>query len=206
MSTAPILSPLLRRLLLLTAIASLMTLVQVASWVAGRPFAGLGIHPRDTGSIWTIATAPFVHGSFGHLANNLAAFVVIGGLALVRGGRHFLLSSLIIIAVGGLMTWLFGRSASHVGASGWLFGLWALVIAEAWFDRSPRTIAISLAVLLAYGGMAWGVLPMERGISFESHLFGAFAGGLAAWVMLRGQGNVRPAVHQPPPGAPKFWS
>lgn len=205
MAAEPVLPPLLQRALLLATLCVAMVIVQAASWVSGGPFASLGIHPRDTGSLWTIATAPFAHGSFGHLANNLVAFVVLGGLALVRGLRHFLLSSLVIIIVGGGLTWLLGRSASHIGASGWIFGLWALVIAEAWFDRSPRTIAISLVVLFAYGGMAWGVLPMERGVSFESHLFGALAGGLAAWWMLRGQATARVASAPPPSGSPKFW-
>jgi membrane associated rhomboid family serine protease len=91
-------------------------------------------------------------------------------------------ASAVIILLGGALVWLFARPGDHIGASGWIFGLWSLVIALAWFDRSPRNIAIALAVVFFYGGMVFGVLPTQ-GVSFESHLFGAIAGVFAAFTL-----------------------
>ena len=43
-------------------------------------------------------------------------------------------------------------------------------------------MALSLLVVFLYGGMVWGVFPLVKEISWEGHLFGAFAGILFAWV------------------------
>ncbi len=40
--------------------------------------------------------------------------------------RYYVLTSLFIIFTEGILVWLFGRPAIHVGASGWIFGLWGL--------------------------------------------------------------------------------
>ena len=44
-----------------------------------------------------------------------------------------------------------------------------------------KAIAIAFAVALFYGGMVWGVLPIQPGISWESHLLGAIVGALLAF-------------------------
>ena len=43
-------------------------------------------------------------------------------------------------------------------------------------------MALALLVAFLYGGIVWGVLPIYEGVSFEGHLFGAFAGTLSAWM------------------------
>lgn len=58
-------------------------------------------------------------------------------------------------------------------------------MATAWFDRKPLNILIALVVAFFYGGMLWGVLPTDPGVSFESHLFGALAGVVCAFVQYR---------------------
>lgn len=179
--------------------------VHIVNFLLGGALNGFGIHPREVGSAYTIATAPFLHGDFGHLGNNLLAFVVLAGLCLFNNDtRYFLKASALIIVIGGMLVWLFGRGTIHIGASGWIFGLWSLAIAQAWYDRSPRNFAIALGVAIFYGGMIFGVLPGQVGISFESHLFGAVAGVLAASVLAR-----KPDVAVMPPvreGELKFWS
>lgn len=42
-------------------------------------------------------------------------------------------------------------------------------------------MAVSLIVVFLYGSMWWGVLPLEPGVSWESHLFGGIVGTLMAW-------------------------
>lgn len=96
-----------------------------------------------------------------------------------------MVSSLIIIVLTGLLVWVFARKAVHIGASGWVFGLWSLSIAIAFFQRSFVNIAIAVFVLFFYGGMIYGVLPQDRYVSFESHLFGAIAGIVCAYFMTK---------------------
>lgn len=165
--------------------------------------SNFGIEPREIGEAYTIATAPFIHADLAHLVSNLAAFVVLGSLVLLQGLRYFVKASAVIILLGGALVWLLGRPGDHIGASGWIFGLWSLVIALAWFDRSPRNIAIALAVVFFYGGMVFGVLPTQGYISFESHLFGAIAGVFAAFTLSK-----KPAVEILAPvrqNELKFW-
>ena len=181
-----------------------MVAVHVVNFFTGGYLSTFGIEPREIESAYTIATAPWLHANIGHLGSNLAAFVVLGSLVLLQGLRYFVKASALIILLGGALVWLFGRDATHIGASGWIFGLWSLVIALAWFDRSPRNIAIALAVVFFYGGMVFGVLPTAGYISFESHLFGAIAGIFAAFTLSK-----KPAVEIVAPARQnelKFWS
>jgi membrane associated rhomboid family serine protease len=41
-------------------------------------------------------------------------------------------------------------------------------------------VFVAVLVAATYGGLLYGVLPNQRGISWEGHLFGFFAGALAA--------------------------
>jgi hypothetical protein len=43
-------------------------------------------------------------------------------------------------------------------------------------------MAVSLLVVIQYGTMIWGVLPIEEGVSWESHLAGLFIGVFLAWL------------------------
>lgn len=158
----------------------------IGSLLTGGWLNQWGIHPRQVSSIWTIFTAPFLHASLTHLLNNLAGFGVLAFLVLLRGKACFIQASFIIVAVGGLLVWALGRSANHIGASGWIFGLWGLLLAMAWFERSFTSIALAVAVIFFYGGMIWGILPLRSYVSFEAHLFGLLAGVLAAFLWRKG--------------------
>jgi len=46
-----------------------------------------------------------------------------------------------------------------------------------------RAIALSMIVFFLYGSMIWGIFPLEPGISFESHFFGAIIGVVLAIVL-----------------------
>ena len=158
----------------------IMFLVQLGNELAGGRLRIFGIYPRDITSLPFIFTAPFIHGSWLHFANNAVGFLIFSSLCLIKGKRFYGKASLLIIALGGLGVWAFGRPAIHLGASGWIFGLWSLTITLAWFERSVVNFLVSLLVILAYGGMIFGVLPTHPGVSFEGHAFGALAGIVAA--------------------------
>jgi membrane associated rhomboid family serine protease len=186
----------IRQWAIIPMICAIMIAVHLVDLVLGGSLKNLGIHPREIGTAYTIATAPWLHEDFAHLGHNLTAFVVLGSLCVLNGVRYFIKASVLIILISGALVWLFGRDATHIGASGWIFGLWSLVITLAWYDRSPRNIAISLLVLFFYGGMAFGVLPLQAHISFESHLFGAVAGVVTAWMLSKQRGRMAPSVRR----------
>lgn len=190
------------RFQIIASLSALMVAVHVADFLLGGYLTGFGVHPRDVGSIYTIFTAPWLHADVSHLAGNIAALAMFSLLCLMNGPRYFAKASLLIITLSGLLLWLFGREANHIGASGWIFGLWSLTIALAWFERSPRTILISMAVIFFYGTMLFGLLPSGQPISFEGHIFGAVAGVFAAWLLSRKKPLPSNAS---PEGGLKFW-
>lgn len=192
-----------QRAIAIAAMCAVMIAVHIISLPLGGYLQSFGIHPRDVGSAYTIVTAPWLHGDFAHLGNNLAIFVVLAALCMLNGLRYFLKASVLIILLSGAMLWMFGRNANHIGASGWIFGLWSLTIALAWFDRSYRNIAIAIGVVFFYGSLAYGVLPTDSHISFEGHLFGAVSGVVAAFVLAAPKKQIAPAGPSP---ELKFWS
>lgn len=194
-----------QRWVILAGICAAMIAVHVVDLFLGGFLKSFGIHPREMGSAYTIATAPWLHRDLAHLGSNLPPLIVLGALCMLNGTRYFLKASAIIILLGGAMLWMFGRGeTNHFGASGWVFGLWSLAIARAWYDRSFMNFAIAVGVAFFYGGMIFGVFPTDIQISFEGHLFGAVAGVVAASVL----SSERKTLAQDPVPEPalKFWS
>jgi len=143
-----------------------------------------GIIPQDIAGLRGIFLAPFLHGSFAHVAANTMPFLILGWFIMLRGTKQFYLVSLIAALVGGLGTWLVGNPNSvHIGASGIVFGYLGFLLFKAYFERSVAAIFLSFTAAFLYGGVLIGILPLQRGISWEGHLFG-FIGGIIAAKLL----------------------
>lgn len=196
---------LIERATLIAVICAVMIAVYIVDLLLGGVLKSFGIRPREMGSAYSIAIAPWLHADFAHLGSNLPAFIVLASLCLLNGVRYFTKASLLIIVIGGALVWLLGRGSVHIGASGWIFGLWSLVIALAWYDRSPRNIMIAIAVAFFYGGMLFGLLPTQAHISFESHLFGAIAGVITAAMLAKQRILPKQTAVAAPQPALKFW-
>ena len=153
------------------------------------PFWGLdqyGIRPRTERGLWGILASPFLHGGFDHLIGNSVPFLILGWLTMFRERWHFALVTVMAMLLGGLGVWTFGATGSvHIGASGGIFGYLGFLLLSGFFERRFGAILVSLGVGVAYGGLVWGVLPSQPGISWEGHLFGFLAGILAAYVAAR---------------------
>ncbi|WP_272670287.1 MULTISPECIES: rhomboid family intramembrane serine protease [unclassified Providencia] len=173
------------RIKLLVCIVAIFITVQLINSLMAGGLTSFGIIPRTMTGLIGIFFAPFIHGNWGHLFSNLPPFIILSALLLHRTIKAYLLASLFIIVVGGFAVWLLGRNAIHIGASGWVFGLWGLLIAQGFFRRSWVDIAIALLVLFYFGTMASGLLPTHLYISTESHIAGAIAGVIYAWLSHR---------------------
>ncbi len=139
-----------------------------------------GISPRTMQGLYGIFLSPFLHASFAHTAANTIPFGVLGGFVILRGLKRFILVSLLVCLISGLGTWLIGGSNTvHVGASGVVFGYLGFIMGTAIFERSFVSIVLAAAAAGLYGGIIFGVLPGQLGISWEAHLFG-FIGGIIA--------------------------
>lgn len=121
------------------------------------------------------------------MAANTVPFLVLGWLVMLRNTKDFWVVSVVSALVSGLGTWLFGRSAYHIGASGMIFGYFGYLLFRGYFERSITAIAISLLVIFAYGSMIYGILPSSHWISWEGHLFGFIGGAIAAKLLVEEQ-------------------
>jgi membrane associated rhomboid family serine protease len=97
--------------------------------------------------------------------------------------------TIFVALVGGFGVWLFaGKFTNHIGASGLIFGYLGFVLARGFFEKSLTWILIAGAVLVLYGGLLIGVLPIHTGVSWQGHLFGFLAGiGAARLIFPREQ-------------------
>ena len=149
-------------------------------YVDERLVFALALVPRRVDGLPGILSAPLVHGSFAHLLANTFPLLILGGMVVIRGGAYYLTTTFPIVVLGGLGLWLLGRDAAHIGASGLLFGYFGFLVARGYYERRLGSIAVSIVVVVAYGGMIAGVLPRDDQVSWEAHLFGLIAGGLCA--------------------------
>lgn len=172
---------------ILGAVVAVLWGIQLLNAVVFRGgLAVYGIAPRHLVGLRGILFAPFIHGGFGHLMANTIPLITLGWLIMLQATADFLWVTLIAMGVSGLGTWLVGAGTSvHVGASGVIFGYLGFLLARGYFERSVSAIALALVVFVLYGGLIWGVLPNQPGVSWEGHLFGFVGGILAAKVLAR---------------------
>lgn len=164
---------------------ALIWLIEVIDRVIlGGSLDQLGILPRQLAGLRGIFLAPFLHGSFSHLLANTIPFLILGFLVRLRHKSHFLLLSTIIVLTSGLGTWLIAPpNTVHIGASGLIFGYFAFLVVNAWYERSLAAIVPALLVIILYGGLIGGILPVQNGLSWQGHLFGLLGGALAAFYL-----------------------
>lgn len=153
-----------------------------------------GVTPRSIIGLVGVPLMPFLHADLKHLLSNTVPLTIL--LLLLAGSKA---NSWTIVAfivfMSGAMLWLFGRPATHVGASGLIFGLIAFLLASGILERRIVPLVISIVVGFLFGGtLLSGIVPdLGSHISWEGHLFGAIAGGLAAGLMTRR--GVQPEDH-----------
>lgn len=178
-------------LFLLFGLLGIMWLAEVLDYMPFVDLDRFGIHPRSLLGLLGIVLAPFLHAGFGHLMVNSLPFVILGGFVLLGGTRVFWSVTIFVTLVGGLGVWLFAdKFSNHLGASGLIFGYLGFLLARGIFEKSLTWMLISCAILVGYGGLLFGVLPIHAGISWQGHLFGFLAGVGAARLMFPKCGTV----------------
>lgn len=162
-------------------VASFWTVFIVDS-ILGIDINHFGIIPRRAEGIKGILFAPFLHGSFAHLVSNSVPMLVLATV-LFWFYRKIAVRVLLLSAVmGGLLVWIFGRTAFHIGASGLIFALLSFLIASGIFRKKLKALLIAVIIFFLYGGVIWGILPSQPGVSWESHLFGFISGIALAYI------------------------
>ena len=180
-------APLRSALFMLVVTAGLYVIEAVDTASGGRLERNGGIEPLEVDGLDGVLWSPLLHGNWAHLMANTVPFLVLGFLAMAGGVRQFLVVTATIWLVGGLGVWLTGgyESGHHIGASGVIFGWLVFLLTRGFFARSGLQILLAVGLFFVWGGILFGVLPGQPGISWQSHLFGALAGLLAARMVAR---------------------
>ncbi|KLV03363.1 protease [Photobacterium aquae] len=177
-------------LMFIFAVVAVCVVVHIVNVVSAGYLADFGLLPRHYTHFTGMAAYPFIHGSWGHLLSNMFSFTVLA-LLLSRFGLARLISVFMICWFGsGIGVWIFGRMNYHIGLSGIIYGLWAYLLVYGLFYRSLKSIVIAFLVIVIYGSMIWGFVPVHEWISYESHFFGALAGALAGYGYARRDSNI----------------
>jgi membrane associated rhomboid family serine protease len=172
---------------------ALLYVVEAFDQLGGHRLDDNGIRPLESDGLWGILFAPLLHANWPHLFANTVPALVLGFLVTLAGLSRFLWATAIVWIVGGLGTWLIGNLGSscgvetdHIGASGLIFGWLTFLLIFGFFIRSGWQILIGLVVLVLYGGVLWGAVPVLNacgGVSWQGHLSGGIAGVLAAYLL-----------------------
>ena len=174
-------------LLMVVGLVAIMWIVGAVNIVLDYRLSEFGIVPRNIDGLRGIPLMPFLHVDFNHLVVNTLPVALLGTMVAIKGRGIFLMVTAFIVFVGGFALWVAGREAIHVGASGLIFGYVGYLIARAWYVRSIGAVLAAIVVIVLYGGALLGALPTTSGVSWEGHLTGLLAGGLAARVSKPGR-------------------
>ena len=174
-------------LLFAVGLVAVMWIVEMVNILLDYRLSEFGIVPRSIDGLRGIPLMPFLHANFNHLVVNTLPVALLGALVAIQGKGGFLKVTAFIMLVGGFALWVVGREGVHVGASGLIFGCVGYLIARAWYVRSIGAVLVAIVVIVLYGGALFGVLPTTPGVSWEGHLTGLLAGGLAARVSRPGR-------------------
>lgn len=156
--------------------------VFVVDLILPMDFNKFGIVPRTPFGLIGIVTSPFLHANLTHLISNTVPLFVLTLILLAFYKRESLSVIIIVVLLGGILVWIFGRSSYHIGASGLIYGVVAFLISCGIFRRNLRAIILSIIVLLLYGGIIYGIFPTKTSISWEGHLFGALSGVFCGYI------------------------
>ncbi len=170
----------------------LMWLVKLIEVLFDTDFYRFGIYPLTMKGLPGILFSPFIHASFAHLFSNTVPLFFLA-LALFYFYSEVALKVFIwTYFLTGILVWVGGREAWHIGASGVVYGLASFLFFSGIIRRYFRLIALSLLIVFLYGSMVWGLFPgVYQNVSWESHMLGFFSGIILA-VVYRKQGPQKP--------------
>ena len=140
-----------------------------------------GIFPRTFSGLQGVVLSPFIHADVRHLYHNSIPLLI-----LLTALRFFYpKQSITVIGYGilfsGFITWIIGRPSYHIGASSLIYVLASFIFFKGIQTRYYRLVALSLTVIVIYGGLVWSIFPNPETlgkdpVSWEGHLAGFITG------------------------------
>ena len=175
----------------------LMWLVKIIEVLFDLDLSNFGIYPLILEGLPGIIFSPFIHADFGHLFNNSLPLFFLGTALFYFYSEIAVKVSLWTYFLTGVLVWVAGRSAWHIGASGLIYGLASFLFFSGIIREYFRLVALSLLIVFLYGSMVWGIFPnIYKEVSWESHMLG-FISGIILAVVYRNEGPQQPVYEWP---------
>lgn len=175
----------------------LMWLVKVIELLFETDLTGFGIYPLSARGLPGIILSPFIHSDFKHLFNNSLPLLILSTALFFFYSEVAVKVFSLTYILTGILVWLGGREAWHIGASGLVYGLASFLFFSGIIRRYYRLVALSLLVVFLYGEMVWGLFPgIYMNVSWESHMLG-FISGIILAVWYRKEGPQKPVQEWP---------
>lgn len=168
-------------LLFPAAFVLLMWIVKILEVTSGRSLVRFGIFPLHLDGLQGVLFSPFIHADFSHLISNSLPFFILGFMLIYFYRRISYRIFFLLYFLSGISTWLMGREAWHIGASGVVYALAAFHFVSGIIRSDVRLLTLSVVVVFLYGGLVWGLLPIRPEVSWEGHLSGAISGVVLAF-------------------------
>lgn len=159
------------------------------------PFSLYGIYPGTWKGLVGVLTSPLVHADVEHLVSNVFALFLLFFLIALQFYPVMWKLLFFSYILPGVFTWLVGREAMHIGASGLVYALTTYIFFTGFLVGNLSLIAMSLLAIFLHSGFIWGLLPVDHQISWETHLGGFITGLLFSLVFYK---KIR-SLHPEPP-------
>lgn len=156
-------------------------LVEIFEQTTGISFVRFGIYPLHAEGLYGIVFSPFIHSDFKHLFSNSIPFFILFTALIYFYRRISYRIFFMMYVLAGFCVWVFGREAWHIGASGVVYALAAFHFVSGIIRNDVRLLTLSVVVVFLYGGLIWGMFPIDPKVSWEGHLWGAISGVVLAW-------------------------
>lgn len=166
------------------SLLAILFFIQITNWLLHYRLNYFGIYPRSLHGLIGIICSPFLHGNFNHLFFNAIPLFLLINLVLLQGSATFFSVTFSIILISGLLLWLIGRKAIHIGASMLTMGYWSYLLVNILHQGFAFAVILGIVCVYYLGGMVLELFPGEKGKSWEGHLCGFIAGILTAYFYL----------------------
>lgn len=148
-----------------------------------------GVYPLKMRGLSGVLFSPFIHHSANHLLSNTLPLLVLMWCLYYFYSEIAHKTFLFLWLLSGLLTWIIGREAWHIGASGIIYSLSFFLFFSGLFRRHTPLIAISLVVAFLYGSTVWNMFPwsmhLNTSTSWEGHLSGGISGLIIAVIFYK---------------------
>lgn len=149
-------------------LVQIILMVIFTQWFPGMNYA---IVPQLS-PLYSIATAPLLHADWSHLLSNLGLYVPMVIALTILFEKRGILIYWVNYLVSGLLTWLLGDYAAHIGSSGVAIGLFFIILFAGIFSLDYKRILLSAFLAVYYYAVATEFYVENDGISTDYHICG----------------------------------